>query len=149
MCAVNIYSAQHIIWSELARPQRSNYSLALRPHRSTSEVIWGKDQHLKYGFRTEASGCISSTVRASMLFICTYDWVCNPLCCSRHLLVHIYGLDLTDTLAVCTFNEPNRLVLVRQKNGPHCLLQMSSLFYFPPYMYDHKCQQIYGAILIH
>lgn len=44
--------------------------------------------------------------------------------------MHIYGLDLTDTLAVRTFNEPRRLVLVRKKWAT--LPVADEQFIFPP-----------------
>lgn len=53
--------------------------------------------------------------------------------CSRHLLVHFYGIDLADTLSLCsrcTFSALSLLMVVRWKNGPHSLKE-NSLFYLP------------------
>ncbi len=52
---------------------------------------------------------------------------------SSHLLVHFYGIDLTDTLSLRPrrrFSALSVLVVVRWKNVPHSLKQNSFFFKF-------------------
>lgn len=131
-----LFSTTHYwVWistasEEQLQPRSASLLLCLRGDlRERSALkIWVQDSR-----RLDVSAQPCVRVVQSM-FICTYDWVFNPVCCSRHLLVHIYGLDLTDTLMVCTFNEPKRLVLVRKKWATLPAADEQFIF-FPHYIY--------------